>query len=160
MVTRTEHLKKLSWEHHDALKFARRIAQGLSLGIDPKEIAEYAVSITDKFLLPHFALEKSALISRLTEDQCQNDTVQRVLEEHRTFASLNQQMQHAEGDELYDLLGRCALLIKNHVRLEENHLFPYIERTLTPDGLLQVQSEIDEGHLPASTDWAKPGWVS
>jgi len=161
MVKRTEQLKKLSWEHHDALKFARNIAKGLSLGIDPKEIAEYAVSIMDKFLLSHFALEENALISRLTEEQCQNDSVQQVLEEHRIFASLNEQMQQQAGeDDLYALLGRCALLIKNHVKLEENHLFPYIERTLTPDDLLQVQSEIDEEHVSACTDWGKPGWLS
>ena len=157
-MKRSEALKKLSWEHHDALKFARNVAKGLESGAELRAIAEYALYVTDHFLVLHFELEESALVSRLSELQRRNASVQQVLEEHRAFADLRRRIHGAQGDVVRPLLARFNEMLKAHVKLEENYFFPYVERTLDREALRQARSEIDAGHISACIDWAQPFW--
>ncbi|HEB94845.1 MAG TPA: hemerythrin domain-containing protein [Sedimenticola thiotaurini] len=154
-MKRSEQLKKLSWEHHDALKFARNVGHGLRRGADLREVADYAVYVTDHFLTPHFRLEEEALIARLDQSRRALEPVQRVLEEHRGFARLRQQLADAGEADLPELLARFRDLLRGHVRLEENQLFPLLERELSADQLDQAKAEIDARHISACEEWGR-----
>ncbi len=154
-MRRSEQLKKLSWEHHDALKFARNVGQGLANGADLREVADYAVYVTDHFLAPHFRLEEEALIDRLAPELRDQEVVRQVLDEHQEFARLREQLATAERDALASLLERFRDMLKAHVRLEENGLFPFVERSLSPRDLDQAMAEIDRRHLSACDSWGR-----
>ena len=154
-MKRSEELKKLSWEHHDALKFARNVGQGLEKRADLREVADYAVYVTDHFLTPHFQLEENALVARLSETQRQDGSVTQVLEEHRQFARLRDQLESAEESGLPALLGRFRDMLKAHVRLEENHFFPFVEQALSDRDLSAAMADIDAGHISACEDWGR-----
>ena len=154
-MQRSEQLKKLSWEHHDALKFARNVGQGLDKKADQREVADYAVYVTDHFLTPHFRLEEEALVSRLSTEQLQEQSVQQVLEEHRLFAGLRDDLATAAETELPALLGRFRDLLKAHVRLEENRFFPFVEQALSADALTRAMAEIEARHISACEDWGR-----
>ncbi len=154
-MKRSEQLKKLSWEHHDALKFARNVGIGLSSGADLPEVAAYAIYVTDNFLVPHFGLEERALVSRLSAAQREQEAVRQVLDEHQAFARLRDEIAAAEAEQLPELLGRFRDMLKAHVRLEENHFFPYVEQTLTAEELSQAQAEIDRDHISACEEWGR-----
>jgi hemerythrin-like domain-containing protein len=156
-MKRSEQLKKLSWEHHDALKFARHIRKGLEQGSDPAVIGAYALHVTEKFLEPHFRLEEQALVSRLTEAQRQEPSVQQVLEEHRRFRAMKEGLRQAGADRV-PRLEQFLSLLKAHVNLEEKGFFPFIEQTLGPEGLERARVEIDRGHIPGDLDWAQRFW--
>ncbi|MCB1879626.1 MAG: hemerythrin domain-containing protein [Gammaproteobacteria bacterium] len=157
-MIRSEQLKKLSWEHHDALKFARNVAKGLSLKADLNQIRSYAVNIAENFLDPHFSLEENSLISRLSDAQLSNAAVVEVLQQHQEFHRLKCQLQRAETSELQSLLVEFKELLKTHVRLEERHFFPFIEQTLNSDQLQEAQREIDAGHMVDCSSWPDPFW--
>lgn len=153
-MKRSDELKKLSWEHHDALKFARNVGQGLDSRDDLREVADYAVYVTDHFLTPHFRLEEDALVSRLSGWQLQQQSVLQVLQEHRLFAVLRDDLD-AAGAELPALLRRFRDLLKAHVRLEENHFFPFVEQVLSADDLSRAMAEIEQRHISACEDWGR-----
>jgi hemerythrin-like domain-containing protein len=157
-MKRSEQLKKLSWEHHDALKFARHIRKGLEKGRVPELIAAYALHVTERFLEPHFLLEEHALVSRLTDEQRSELVVQQVLEEHRQFGVMKGQLRQ-KGAEQVLLLEQFISLLKAHVNLEEKRFFPFIERTLGPEALEQAGAEIDRGHITGNLDWEQRFWV-
>ena len=159
-MIRSEQLKKLSWEHHDALKFARNVGRGLSLNADLTQVRSYAVNIAENFLEPHFKLEENSLISRLNETQQRNESVVEVLRQHREFAELKQQLQQAETPELRPLLDRFSVLLKVHVKLEEGAFFPFIEQTLSIEELQLAEREIDAGHIVNCSSWPDPFWKS
>ncbi len=87
-MKRSEQLKKLSWEHHDALKFARRIRKGMNNGTTPERIARYVIFIVETLLQPHFKLEEESLIKRLSSAQAQDIVVTQVVADHREFNRL------------------------------------------------------------------------
>jgi len=157
-MIRSEQLKKLSWEHHDALKFARNVAKGLSLNADLNQVRSYAVNITENFLEPHFRLEENSLISRLSEAQLRHEAVVEVLRQHQEFSLLTHQLRQAGLVELHPLLDQFRKLLKEHVRLEERHFFPFIEQTLSREQLLQAEREIDAGHIIDCSSWPDPFW--
>jgi len=157
-MIRSEQLKKLSWEHHDALKFARNVANGLNHNADLNQVRSYAVNIAENFLEPHFKLEESSLISRLTETQLRNEAVVEVLKQHREFNLLKNRLQQAEAADLRPLLDQFRELLKIHVNLEERHFFPFIEQTLSEEQLLQAEREIDVGHIVDCSNWPDPFW--
>lgn len=157
-MIRSEQLKKLSWEHHDALKFARNVAKGLSVNADLNQIRSYAVNIAENFLEPHFKLEENSLISRLSDVQLGNEAVVEVLQQHQEFKLLKHQLQQAETSELRSLLVQFMELLKTHVRLEERYFFPFIERTLDSSQLQEAQREIDAGHIVDCSSWPDPFW--
>ncbi|MCP5409602.1 MAG: hemerythrin domain-containing protein [Chromatiaceae bacterium] len=159
-MIRSEQLKKLSWEHHDALKFARNVGRGLSLNADLTQVRSYAVNIAENFLEPHFKLEENSLISRLNETQQRNESVVEVLRQHREFAQLKLQLQQAETPELRPLLDRFSVLLKVHVKLEEGAFFPFIEQTLSIEELQLAEREIDAGHIVNCSNWPDPFWKS
>lgn len=157
-MKRSEQLKTLSWEHHDALKFARRIKKGMNNGTAPERIARYVIFIVETLLQPHFELEEESLIKRLSSAQAQDVVVTQVIADHREFNRLVAAISAGEGD-LGRLLESFIDLLKSHVKWEEQRFFPYCERVLSEADLDQIRGELDRGHLPDEITWDEPFWA-
>ncbi len=156
-MKRSEQLKKLSWEHHDALKFARRIHKGMQNGTEPERISRYVTFIFENLLQPHFRLEEEFLIKPLDSAQAQNIAVTQVLEEHQEFARLVAAIGSGAGDSIGHLESFIDLL-KRHVKWEEQRFFPYCEQVLSEADLETVRAELDQGHVPDQVTWKDPFW--
>lgn len=157
-MKRSEQLKKLSWEHHDALKFARRIRKGMNNGTAPERIADYVIFIVETLLQPHFELEEESLIKRLSKAQAQDIAVTQVIEDHREFNLLVVAVSDG-GSDLGQLLESFVELLKRHVKWEEQRFFPYCERVLSEADLDLIRDELDQGHLPGEVTWDEPFWT-
>lgn len=151
-------LRKLTWEHHDAVRFAYNIARGLNLDIDLKQVRGYAVNIAENFLEPHFGVEENSLIARLSEEHARHEAVVEVLCQHQEFHQLKLQLQQASESELRPLLERFMELLKLHVVQEEKQFFPFIEQVLDEEQLLQAEREIDVGPIIDCSSWPDPYW--
>ncbi len=156
-MKRSEQLKTLSWEHHDALKFARNIKKGMSNGTAPERIANYAIFIVDTLLRPHFELEEASLVKRLSASEAQDIVVTQVLDDHQEFYRLVAAIGKGEGD-LGQLLESLIDLLKRHVKWEEQRFFPFCERVLSEEQLNLISDELEQGHLPGEVAWDDPFW--
>ncbi len=156
-MKRSDELKKLSWEHHDALKFGRHIRKGLERGTDPELVGRYARYVTERFLEPHFRLEEEALVKRLDDEQKAEPVVQQVLDEHRQFGRMKEKLAQG-GEARHQLLLAFVAMLRAHVNLEEKHFFPFVEQALDADALEQARQEIDRGHVPGELGWSPKFW--
>lgn len=156
-MKRSEHLKKLSWEHHDALKFARRIQRGMTNGTSPERINRYVIFIVETLLQPHFELEERSLIGRLTDTEARDIAVTQVIEDHQDFNRLVTLIGDGGGDS-QTLLESFVDLLKRHVKWEEQRFFPYCEQVLRDSDLRLIGEELDRGHLPGEVAWDDTFW--
>ncbi|MCP5418775.1 MAG: hemerythrin domain-containing protein [Chromatiaceae bacterium] len=153
-----QRLEKLSWEHQDAIKFARNIAKGLGLDTDIQQVRSYAINIAENFLEPHFNLEERCLIARLNDMQIRHPAVDEVLKQHREFGQLKIALRRAADADLRSLLDQFRTLMEAHVQLEEMEFFPFILKTLSDEQLRQAELEIDSGAIVNCSNWPDPFW--
>ena len=156
-MKRSEQLKVLSWEHHDALKFSQNIRKALENNTDPALISQYVLFITEHHLKPHFKLEEEILLGRMSEEQQKEWSVQQVLEEHRRFQRLDERISSKKGD-MIQLVTDFMTLLKSHVTLEEKWLFPYCEKVLSDEDLLQAKIELEREHESERLEWENRFW--
>lgn len=154
---RSEHLKKISWEHHQALRYALHIKKGLTNGTSGIKLVAYVKAVLDQHLAPHFAEEEQAVFSRLDAQQKKNAVLRQVLEEHRALPELALEIFRERGGDRERLL-KFAEMIVNHVKLEEKELFPYIEQVLPEQELQAAQKQIAHIHRSDELDWSDEFW--
>jgi len=152
---RSEHLKKISWEHHQALRYAMHIKKGVANGVAGEVIARYIKAVNEQHLMPHFAEEEQALFSRLEHRQQENPVLRRVLEEHRALPELARKIDCDKGRNR-DQMRRFAQTLVDHVKLEEKELFPWIERSLPESALQAAQAQNSDTILAIAADKAVP----
>jgi len=142
-MKRCPELQDLSREHHTALKLAvhlkRAVASGDEALID--EGCERTRLLFDSELLPHFREEERRLLPAL-ESAGGSAVVARTLIEHRALQRLVREMDIPDPD----ILQRFAELIAEHVRFEENELFPAAEDLLGRERLAQLLAARPTGH--------------
>ena len=154
---RSDYLKKISWEHHQALRYALHLKKGLANGADGSVLAAYVKVVTEKHLVPHFSEEEQALFSRLDSRQQENDALRQVLREHRELPALAVEISGNRGNDRAQIQ-QFAEAIVSHVKLEEKTLFPYIERVLSERALTEAQAQIEQMHSSEELDWADEFW--
>ena len=49
-MKRSKYLRKLTWEHQDALQIARNLDKGLSIDTDLNQVRGYAVNVAENLL--------------------------------------------------------------------------------------------------------------
>lgn len=127
-------LQALSREHHTALVLALACARAANSGSDEKILAagERAVRQFDTDLEPHFRQEEDALLPLLREAG-QDELVRRTLDDHVRLRAMVESLR--ERDTAY--LGEFAKALSDHVRFEEQELFPAAERVV-PHHLLEA----------------------
>lgn len=87
--------------------------------------------------LGHFALEESELLPLVPDEPEAQTMAARVRSDHRFLSAALREMERT-GPPALDTLHAVGDRLDQHVRLEEQQLFPYLERVLAPEVLEAV----------------------
>lgn len=151
-MKRSEQLQGLSREHHHALRYALQLKKAVAGGRSREQICRFVATVTREHLLPHFALEESALLSRLKPADLEHAAIRQMLAEHKSIPVLAESLVQGECADDEELL-HFAGMLKQHVRLEENEVFPLLEELLSKRELDAAQAEIEAGHKFVDIGW-------
>ncbi|HEV8513712.1 MAG TPA: hemerythrin domain-containing protein [Cyclobacteriaceae bacterium] len=138
-ITRSEHIKRLSREHHFSLLFCWKIRQGLKTNVPGERIRKYVQYFWQQHLQPHFREEEKILFAPITDRH-----VQRAINEHK---SIRQQIEHLSTypqNKERKTLAKIADMVDEHVRYEERELFPHLERKLSEEQLEKIGKLIQQ----------------
>ncbi|MEA3292408.1 MAG: hemerythrin domain-containing protein [Pseudomonadota bacterium] len=151
-MRRSAQLRDLSREHPQALRYALQLKNAVAGGRSREQIYRFVATVTREHLLPHFALEESALLSMLKPADLEYAAIRRMLAEHKEIPELAKQLLQGECADDERLL-HFAGMLKQHVRLEENEAFPLLEELLSTQALDAAQAEIEAGHKFVDIGW-------
>ena len=139
-MKRSPELQPLSRDHHQALFAALRLRRA---DADSAEAAaEVFLDFWREHGRRHFQLEEEVLLPAfvLGGGDPTDALVARVLVDHIEIRARARRLkEESRLPALHDLGERLAA----HVRLEEDQLFPLIERTLSHDALAALGAELD-----------------
>ena len=156
-IKRSKELAPLSREHHDGLLFAWKIKQGLANGTPVETLCNYTRWFWSNHIKPHFKDEEKVLVKFLPTD---NSLVQQMIKEHAQIRDLVISLDKKPDS---NSLKTLSEFINNHIRFEERDLFPYDEKTLTPEQLNEVYNDLpNELHCdtdPIAIGWKDEFWV-
>lgn len=156
-IKRSKELAPLSREHHDGLLFAWKIKQGLANGTPVETLCNYTRWFWSNHIKPHFKDEEKVLVKFLPTD---NSLVQQMIKEHAQIRDLVISLDKKPDS---NSLKTLSEFINNHIRFEERDLFPYAEKTLTPEQLNEVYNDLpNELHCdtdPIAIGWKDEFWV-
>jgi len=151
-IKRSKELAPLSREHHDGLLFAWKIKQGLANDTPVETLCNYTRWFWSNHIKPHFKDEEKVLVKFLPAD---NLLVQQMIREHAQIRDLVISLDKEPDSNSLKLLSE---FINNHIRFEERELFPYAEKTLTPEQLNEVYNDLPND-LSCDTEWKDEFWV-
>ncbi|HEU4859447.1 MAG TPA: hemerythrin domain-containing protein [Chitinophagaceae bacterium] len=151
-IKRSKELAPLSREHHDGLLFAWKIKQGLANSTPVETLCNYTRWFWSNHIKPHFKDEEQVLIKFLPAD---NPLVQQMIREHAQIRDLVILLDKTPDSNSLQLLSE---FINNHIRFEERELFPYAEKTLTPEQLNEIYNNLPH-NLHCDNEWNDEFWV-
>ena len=139
MTRRNDALIPLTHDHHHALAQARRL----------RDIPEHSDvterrNLTNDFLnfyfgraIRHFHEEEELFFAPLIDEPRAQELVVRAVSDHLRLHALVRAMkrQLSDGEADPDTLARISQLLTEHVRFEEQQLFPLIEELVPEDDL-------------------------
>lgn len=139
MTRRNDALIPLTHDHHHALAQARRL----------RDISEHSDvterrNLTNDFLnfyfgraIRHFHEEEELFFAPLIDEPRAQELVVRAVSDHLRLHALVRAMkrQLSDGEADPDTLARISQLLTEHVRFEEQQLFPLIEELVPEDDL-------------------------
>jgi iron-sulfur cluster repair protein YtfE (RIC family) len=134
-MKRDPRLQDLSRDHHHALVLARQ-SRMAAKGTDEEARAQLTATRTklEHDLAPHFAVEEELLLPALEAAGCV-ELVARTRTDHDRLREL---LRESEAIEDRERLRRFGQLLRDHVRFEENELFPAAEANLDAGTLTAV----------------------
>jgi iron-sulfur cluster repair protein YtfE (RIC family) len=143
---RHESLIPLSREHHYGLLVCLRIQRGLETHKTDldwlRERAHKVIRFFQSDLQTHFEVEEEVVFPAMSEIEEAGATIEELLGEHHSLATLVGQLQQAAGWELAPLLREFSNLLEAHIRKEERVLFPCYERNVLPELAAQVKNRV------------------
>ena len=153
-LKRSEHIVKLSKDHHFTLLFCWKIRNGLKFEAEPARIKKYVEYFWQYHMLPHFTEEETILFAPVKDE-----AVQRALDEHADITRQIKDLQTVEND-VEVRLTTLADTVDNHVRYEERELFPHLEKLLTGEQLENIGKQLAAHHHPElKDDFADEFWM-
>ena len=150
-IKRSKELAPLSREHHDGLLFVWKIRQGLNNGTNIDLIAKYVSWFWHNHIKPHFHDEEKVLLEFLPPV---NPLVKQMADEH---AQIRAMILTLDKEVEADNLRMLADFVDKHIRFEERKLFPYAEKTLTPEQLQHIYAQLDAEPV-CETEWKEEFW--
>jgi hemerythrin-like domain-containing protein len=139
MTRRHETLIPLTHDHHHALSQARRL-HDIAKSTDEtkrRNLAQDFINFYFGRAVRHFHEEEELFFAPLIDDPQARDLVLRAVSDHlRLHAlvrTLKRRLSHGEVEQ--QILDQIAELLIDHVRFEEQELFPLVEK-LVPEDLL------------------------
>ncbi len=149
-MKRHQSLHKLSRDHHHALVQARNLnlAAERNDEADLQQAALEFAAFWERELKSHFSLEELHVLPLLAKHKSTGaEEYRQTLDQHHEIRDLIdrliERMAKAPGvdPQLIQALGDS---LRNHIRYEENTLFPSLEAVAGEDELRQLSEEIDE----------------
>jgi iron-sulfur cluster repair protein YtfE (RIC family) len=140
MARRHDQLIPLTHDHHHALRQARQLALAADSG-EAGAVSAASRSFMDFYdrdLLTHFHEEEEQLLPLLApDDEEARALVTRTVLEHVDLHRLVRALraEAAEGPPAPQALRDVSTLLRSHIRMEEDRLFPLIEQRV-PDAVL------------------------
>jgi hemerythrin-like domain-containing protein len=148
-MKRAPALRGLSSDHHQSLVHARRLVKAAG---EPVEDPAGSARIAHDFLTQwaehinaHFREEEEVLLPAFARyGDPWEPAVVRVLVEHVQIRRLVRDLsRRLEAGELFaETMRMLGILLRAHIRHEEDVLFPMIERALPEEALAKVGSEL------------------
>jgi hemerythrin-like domain-containing protein len=139
MSRRHEQLLPLTHDHHHALRHARSLKLAGESG-DPEALVQAVrtfLSFYEKELLTHFREEEEQLLPLVEPgDPTADELVGRTLREHVDLHRLIRRLRQGADPET---ALEVANLLRGHVRMEEDRLFPLIERSVSGTDLSGIR---------------------
>ena len=140
-MRRSPALAPLSRDHHRALAMAQEMVRADQH--DAGSVAARFVDFLSRHELAHFKLEETLLLPPLAATR--KELADRVLEEHESLRSAMRRLADPSSAGDLALLRQTGVLLRDHVRMEERELFPYLEETLGVADLEDIGARIDRG---------------
>ena len=139
MARRNDALIPLTHDHHHALAQARRLrdASKLSDVTERRNLTNDFVNFYFGRAIRHFHEEEELFFAPLIDEPRATDLVVRAVSDHLRLHALVRAVkrQLADGEADADTLTAIADLLTEHVRFEEQQLFPLVEELVPADHL-------------------------
>jgi hemerythrin-like domain-containing protein len=136
MPRRHDSLIPLTHDHHHTLAQARRLKEigALDDETQRRNAANDFINFYFGRAVRHFHEEEELFFAPLVDDPQAGSLVVRAVSDHLRLHALVRRVkrQLSEGEAEPELLKRISALLTDHVRFEEQELFPLVE-TLIPD---------------------------
>ena len=155
-MKRNENLQTLSWEHHDGLVVSFRWQQGLKKNVKADEMSQYILHVWTSMLEHHFWQEEKTISLNSEKSEEGKKLVKQMLDEHQQFKQLILQIKSENSNTQY--IEEFALLLNQHIRFEERHLFPLFEQEVDSEKLQEVGKFLKEHHNPSCEVWSSQFW--
>ena len=130
-ASRNENLTVLSHEHHHGLIFCSRLKKASKT--DDETIKRYILDFWNHYLVDHFENEERAFLPFLKNEE---PTLQ-FIEEHKTIKERIAIIEKTESN-LQELALEFSKMINDHIRFEEGIFFPWLEKELSTEALIEV----------------------
>ena len=150
MAKRHRSLIPLSRDHHDGLLLALRLKQGEKAlerlwSHDPQWQASYVVRFYKEHLTPHFEAEEKILFPVLRKyDQASFGTIGTLLRQHEEIRKRVKEFEKPDDRTLRSGLKDFGELLEQHIRIEENELFPSFEKSVPKEVADEAGREIEK----------------
>jgi hemerythrin-like domain-containing protein len=140
MPRRNDALIPLTHDHHHALAQARRLrdVSKLSDVTERRNLANDFVNFYFGRAIRHFHEEEELFFAPLVDEPRAKELVLRAVSDHLRLHALVRTVkrQLSDGEADSDVLAKIADLLTDHVRFEEQELFPLVEE-LVPEDILK-----------------------
>ncbi|HZJ51721.1 MAG TPA: hemerythrin domain-containing protein [Actinomycetota bacterium] len=139
MTRRHETLIPLTHDHHHALAQARRLQDVANLTdqAQRRTLANDFINFYFGRAVRHFHEEEELFFAPLIDEPQARDLVLRAVSDHLRLHALvrtiKRQLSDGEADQ--QILGQISKLLTEHVRFEEQELFPLVEQLVPEDQL-------------------------
>jgi hemerythrin-like domain-containing protein len=142
-MKRHESIAALSRDHHFGLLFCWKIRQGIRKQVPTERMQGYVQYFWDNHLRQHFEEEERWLFPAIQGAFCE-----RAISEHAQIRQLVEAV-NSITPVVPEELNSLADCLDKHIRFEERTLFPYIEKELPAQVLIEIGSRLnlpDQGH--------------
>lgn len=142
MTRRNDALIPLTHDHHHTLAQARRLRDVAKLddATQQRNLANDFVNFYFGRAIRHFHEEEELFFAPLIDEPRAKDLVVRAVSDHLRLHALVRQLkrQLTDGEADPETLSKIADILTEHVRFEEQKLFPLVEELVPEDHLLDL----------------------
>ncbi len=136
-------LHRLSSDHHRALVLARRVSK-LDAGSDLHAAAQNLLAAWQAEVGPHFVAEEEWLLPLFARYSApDHPLIMETLRQHVMMRSLVDEIDEELAAPSLSVLHALAAALREHIRFEENELFPAVEAALPEAQLQRVQQHMN-----------------
>jgi len=142
-MLRDRALVPLSQQHHNGLALCVLTDRGLSGDVSPETLERLAARAVDRYdeeISNHFAIEEEIVFPAIERELGHQPLVQELIAEHR---QLERMVEHLRTSVDAATLREWVVLLRSHIRREENELFEDIQKRMSRKTLDALGAIID-----------------